>query len=63
MIDGILFERNGFTKEDIRQIVDIHRRQIQQGFLSSLGDKALELVLALPAESESGVLIIAKRYV
>jgi len=60
MINGILFETNGFTKEDISQLVDIHRRQIQQGFLGSLGDKALELIFTLAAESEFGVLVIAK---
>ncbi len=56
----MLFETNGFTNEDISQLVDIHRRQIQQGFLGSLGDKALELIFTLAAESEFGVLVIAK---
>jgi ribosomal protein S18 acetylase RimI-like enzyme len=46
--------------EDIRQAVAIHRRQIRQGFLSSLGDRALQLIFSMAANSRSGVLLIAK---
>lgn len=38
----------------------MHRREIGQGFLSSLGDTALGLIYSLAAEGEAGILIAAK---
>jgi ribosomal protein S18 acetylase RimI-like enzyme len=60
MSEGIEFKKIGFTKKDISQIVKVHRQEIQQGFLSSLGDKALEMIFSLASESDFGILITAK---
>jgi len=59
-MDQYIVQKSGFDPEDIRQIVAIHCREIGQGFLSSLGDKALDLIFSLAIESESGVLLVAK---
>ena len=48
------------NQETISQIVALHRREIGQGFLSSLGDRALQLIFSLATESESGVLLAAR---
>lgn len=55
----LVLKKAQFTREDLRQVVGIHRREIDQGFLSSLGDAALNIVYSLLAESSSGVLIVA----
>lgn len=54
-------QRTGITPEDIRQAVVIHRREIGQGFLSSLGDQALELLFSQAANGSAGILLVAKR--
>ena len=59
-MDSILFKQAGFAIEEISQVVKIHQQEIGQGFLSSLGDKALGLIFSLATESEFGILIIAK---
>lgn len=47
------------SKDAIHQIVAIHRQEIGQGFLSSLGDKALQLLFSSAVEGESGILLMA----
>ena len=59
-MDRFIIQKTDFNQEDISQIVAIHRKEIGQGFLSSLGDKALQLIFSLAAESKSGVLLAAK---
>ena len=59
-MDRFIIQETDFNQEDISQIVAIHRKEIGQGFLSSLGDKALQLIFSLAAESKSGVLLAAK---
>ena len=49
-----------FTRHDIRDAVAIHRREISQGFLSSLGGRALEFIFSLAADGKHGVLMVAK---
>lgn len=49
-------ESSGFLKNVIR----IHRIEINQGFLSSLGDNALSLLFSHASESRFGRLLIAK---
>ena len=53
-------QNTDFSLDDIKQVVNIHRQEIRQGFLSSLGNKALELLFSLAVESNYGVLLIAK---
>lgn len=55
----ISFKQEKFTRQDISQVVGIHRQEIGQGFLSSLGDRTLNLIFSLSAQGESGVLITA----
>lgn len=57
-VDQFLIKTQNFSVEEINAIVNIHRDQISQGFLTSLGDKALELIFSLAIVSESGVLLI-----
>ncbi len=56
----ITIKKGGITSEDIEQVVCIHRQEIGQGFLSSLGNKALQPIFSLAAENRSGILLIAK---
>lgn len=51
---------DNFTAQDLQQIVKIHRNEINQGFLSSLGDKAIRLIFSFAAASKTGILLIAK---
>lgn len=59
-MERFTIQKSDFSQETISQIVAIHRKEIGQGFLSSLGDKALQLIFSLAAESESGVLLVAR---
>lgn len=58
-IDNIHIKKNGISRAEITQIATIQRREVGKGFLSSLGDRALELVFSHAAESELGELIVA----
>lgn len=51
---------SGFSKEDIKQAVNIQIREINQGFLSSLGEKPLGLIFDHIAESRWGIMVLAK---
>lgn len=53
-------ETTAINKKDIRNAVHIHRKEIGQGFLSSLGSRALELIFTHAADSKSGILLIAR---
>ena len=49
----------GFTRDEIRQAIRIQIQELPQGFLSSLGEKPLELIFAHVASSRWGVFVIA----
>lgn len=51
---------DNFTVQDLLQIVKIHRSEINQGFLSSLGDRAIHLIFSFAPASKAGILLIAK---
>lgn len=53
----ITLRSQNFTPAEIKQIVALHREQIGQGFLSSLGDLALGLIYSLAAAGNSGLLL------
>lgn len=55
-----VIQKEEVTSKDINQVVKIHRKEINQGFLSSLGDIALGLLFSLAANSKFGILLIAK---
>jgi hypothetical protein len=59
-VDRFVIQKTGFDKEDIRQAVVIHRGEISQGFLSSLGEKALGPIFSLASEGPTGVLLVAR---
>ena len=59
-MDKYFIQEDNITSEDIRDVVELHKQEINQGFLSSLGDKALDLLFLHAAESKTGVLLIAK---
>jgi GNAT superfamily N-acetyltransferase len=48
------------TREEVLQAAVIHRREMRQGFLGTLGDRALEMVFSFACASCAGVLLIAK---
>ncbi|MEW5956400.1 MAG: GNAT family N-acetyltransferase [Chloroflexota bacterium] len=60
LINQISFKQDRFTPADISQVVALHRREIGQGFLSSLGDKTLALIFSVAADSQCGVLVTAQ---
>jgi len=49
----------GFTKEEIRQAARIQIEELNEGFLSSFGEKALTVIFSHIAQSTWGVLVIA----
>ena len=49
----------GITPEIINQVVLIHQAEIAQGFLSSLGKKALAMIFEVAANGRSGILLVA----
>jgi len=60
-MSSYIVQDTGVTADDICQAVAIHRSEIRQGFLSSLGDQALQLVFSQAADRRAGILLIAKR--
>lgn len=58
-MENIILKTSGFTKEDIQQVVEIHRNEINKGFLSSLGNRPLELVYSHISQSKLCILILA----
>ena len=48
-----------FTPDKIKETAAIHRIEINQGFLSSLGNRALELMFSFASESKNAVLLNA----
>ncbi len=59
-MEGIVLQQENFTREDILYTAAIQWREIQEGFFVSLGNKALELFISHMAESEYGILIVAR---
>jgi len=53
-------KKSDITSEDIEQAGHIHQQEISQGFLSSLGEKALLSIFSLAAEKRTGILLIAR---
>ncbi len=50
-----------YSPEDIQGVVRVHRTELNQGFLSSLGDGALSVLFQHAATSRYSVLLVAKR--
>ena len=48
------------SEDDIREVADLHRREIAQGFLSSLGRGILEMLFSVAAAGKQGILIAVK---
>jgi GNAT superfamily N-acetyltransferase len=55
----IKIKTTGFERDEIRQAVQIQIQELDQGFLSSLGDRALELIFNHVAQSRFGMLVLA----
>jgi GNAT superfamily N-acetyltransferase len=55
----IQYKTSGFTGNEIRQAARIQMQELNQGFLSSLGEKPLSLIFAHAASSRWGMLILA----
>ena len=55
----IEYKISEFTYDEIHQSVRIQIQELAQGFLSSLGEKPLELIFAHVASSRWGILIVA----
>ncbi|WP_027371214.1 GNAT family N-acetyltransferase [Desulfovermiculus halophilus] len=51
---------SGFSSSDVNQAVQIQLKEIDQGFLSSLGDKPLRLIFHHIADSRYGIMVMAK---
>ena len=51
---------SGFSASDIDQAVQIQLKEIDQGFLSSLGDKPLRLIFHHIVDSRYGIMVLAK---
>lgn len=56
----IVLHSDTCSLENVRQITAIHRHEIGQGFLTSLGDKPLELIFSHLTKSRFGILITAE---
>ena len=48
-----------FTTDELRQAARIQMQELPQGFLSSLGEKPLELIFSHVATSRRGILVLA----
>ena len=59
-MEKFLVQVDNFSERDIQQLVQIHRKEIHLGFLTSLGDKALGLLFSLAAESKYSLLLTIK---
>lgn len=55
-----LIQESVDSTDFLKNVVRIHRTEISQGFLSSLGDNALLLLFSHASESQFGRLLIAK---
>ena len=53
-------QMDGFSDRDIKQLIQIHRREIHSGFLTSLGDKILVILFSLAVESKHSLLLTVK---
>ncbi len=58
-MNNVTIKTSDFTPNDLTQVVRIHREQINQGFLSSLGDDVMKLVFANIIDSKHSFLIVA----
>ncbi len=52
---------SGFSQEDLQGVVRVHRAELSEGFLSSLGDGALGILFDHAATSRFAVLLVAKK--
>jgi len=55
----IRYKTNGLTLDELRQAAQIQIQELPQGFLSSLGEKPLELIFAHVARSPLGIMVLA----
>lgn len=60
LMNQYVIQSGPFNERDIRQAVAVHRTEIGQGFLSSLGDSTLKLIFSSAANSQSGILLLVK---
>lgn len=55
----IQYKRTGFSNKQLMEAANIQIRELNKGFLSSFGEKALLLIFSHIAESFSGVAVLA----
>jgi ribosomal protein S18 acetylase RimI-like enzyme len=53
-------KKDNFSDKDIAEAVAIHRKELNQGFLSSLGDGALNLLFSFAAHNSNAVFMTAE---
>jgi len=58
-MDKIYLKMGNFTRNDIREIAKIHIEEVKEGFLSSLGERVLELIYSHASKSKLSILIMA----
>jgi GNAT superfamily N-acetyltransferase len=58
---SVIVDPSGVDLEDLDVLVDLHRRELRGGFLSSLGPGALKLMFRFAAESPASILLVARR--
>ena len=59
-MDPYTIQESVDSSDFLENVIRIHRIEISQGFLSSLGDKALALLFSHASESRFGRLLVAK---
>jgi ribosomal protein S18 acetylase RimI-like enzyme len=55
-----IIKKSNILRDDITSVVEIHRKEISQGFLSSLGCKPLHMFFSFIPVSKHGLLHVAK---
>jgi len=55
----VKYKTNGFSRNDIIQAVQIQLTEINQSFLSSLGEKALAMIFEHVTSSKWGIMVLA----
>jgi len=58
--EQIVYKTDSLTSEEIKAAVRIQLQELNEGFLSSLGEKPLTLIFSFAASNPSGVLVLAK---
>lgn len=59
-MSGIIIGRADESQATLEAVVRLHRTELNRGFLSSLGDKALSLLFSFAAKSDAAVLLVAR---